>query len=250
MHKLALRPTIFLPVALTMALVLLAVFSSTALAHEEDHVHPEGPSPMDPVTVPRDWAFTPEGLDNGDTFRLLIVTCGTHDAMDSDIAHYNHFVQDDVRDVGGGLTAYADQFRVLGSTTGVDARDNTYTNPNVFGEGVPIYWANGNWVADHYRDFYDGEWTTTDPGSYADGTAVDFEPDGTVFTGTLTDGTAADRPLGGPRLTSETGTFAQIAIPGHGIGLSDDCYDAAETPSRFYGLSGLFQVEGERVTGG
>lgn len=248
MHKLVLRPTIFLPVALTMALVLLAVFSSTALAHEEDHVHPEGPSPMDPVTVPRDWAFTPEGLDNGDTFRLLIVTCGTHDALSADIAHYNHFVRDDVHDAGGALAAYADQFRVLGSTPDVDARDNTHTNPDVFGAGIPVYWANGNWVADDYLDFYDGDWTTTDPGSLADGTVIDFAPDEYIFTGTLADGTAADRPLGGTLKSGETIIKAQLAFPGHGIGLSDHCYDSAETPRRFYGLSGVFQVEGERIT--
>lgn len=250
MRRLTLRPTFFLPAALIMAMVFLAVFSSSALAHEEDRVHPPGASPVDPVVVPRDWAFTPEGLDNGDTFRLLVVTCATHDALSGDIDHYNHFVQDDVRDASGILAEHAEQFRVLGSTPGIDARDNTYTNPEVYGEGNPIYWANGNWVADHYPDFYDGEWTTTDPGSFADGTVIDFEPDDYIFTGTLTDGTAADRPLGGPLRSGETSVQAQLAFPGHGIGLSDHCYDTAETPRRFYGLSGVFQVEGERVSGG
>ncbi|MCY4624423.1 MAG: hypothetical protein OXC99_05405 [Chloroflexi bacterium] len=148
------------------------------------------------------------------------------------------------------MAAYADQFRVLGSTLDVDARDNTYTNPEVYGEGFPVYWANGNWVADDYLDFYDGEWTTTDPGSLADGTVIDFEPDEYIFAGTLANGTAADRHLGGLLRSGEISVQAQLAFPGQGIGLSDHCYDTAETPRRFYGLSGLFQVEGERITEG
>ena len=79
MHRAALRRSFFLPAALAMALVFTAVFSSSALAHEGDHDAPDFDT-GEAVVVPRDWALTPEGLDNGDTFRLLVVTCGTHDA--------------------------------------------------------------------------------------------------------------------------------------------------------------------------
>ena len=47
---------------------------------------------------------------------------------------------------------------MVGCTADVDARDNTatrYTNAN---KGVPIYWLNGNKVADNYEDFYDETW--------------------------------------------------------------------------------------------
>ena len=52
------------------------------------------------------------------------------------------------------IRPYSAQFRVLGSTSAVDARDNTGTT----GTGVPIYWLNGEKVADDYPDFYDGSW--------------------------------------------------------------------------------------------
>ena len=53
-------------------------------------------------------------------------------------------------------------------------------------------------------------------------------------------------PLGGPRQAGETGVFAQLAFPGHSMGLTDHCYGPAEVSLRFYGLSGLFKVEGSR----
>ena len=52
------------------------------------------------------------------------------------------------------IQAYSSQFRVVGSTAAVDARDNT----NTTGTGVPIYWLNGNKVANNYADFYDDSW--------------------------------------------------------------------------------------------
>ena len=53
------------------------------------------------------------------------------------------------------IRPYSDQFRVVGSTAAVDARDNTGTT----GTGVPIYWLNGAKVANNYADFYDGSWS-------------------------------------------------------------------------------------------
>ena len=77
-------------------------------------------------------------------------------ATSSDIGDYNTFVQNQR---GGGAHAdpepYSSQFRVVGSTAAVDARDNTGTT----GTGVPIYWLNGAKVANNYADFYDGSWS-------------------------------------------------------------------------------------------
>ena len=42
--------------------------------------------------------------------------------------------------------------------TAKDARDNTATTFTSSDKGVPIYWLNGNKVADEYEDFYDGSW--------------------------------------------------------------------------------------------
>ena len=52
------------------------------------------------------------------------------------------------------LDDYSDQFKAVGCTNAVDARDNTGTT----GTGVAIYWLNGNKVADNYADFYDETW--------------------------------------------------------------------------------------------
>ena len=101
------------------------------------------------------WSLTPSGLSDGDKFRLIFVTSTTLDATSSDIERLQH-LRAEPR--GGGAHrpsgAYSSQFRVVGSTATVDARDNT----NTTGTGVPIYWLNGNKVADHYADFYNGNW--------------------------------------------------------------------------------------------
>ena len=55
------------------------------------------------------------------------------------------------------IRPFASQFRVVGSTNSVDARDNTSTTYTSSNKGVPIYWLRGNRVADEYEDFYDGD---------------------------------------------------------------------------------------------
>ena len=54
---------------------------------------------------------------------------------------------------------YSSDFRVVGSTAAVDARDNTVTTYTADDKGVAIYWLGGNKVADDYEDFYDGSWS-------------------------------------------------------------------------------------------
>ena len=110
------------------------------------HAHPGH------YTVPAGWPHTPAGLQPGDSFRLLFVTSTKRNTEPKDIAYYNEFVER-AADKNPNLEPY--QFRALGSTADVDARDNTNT---AAGEGVPIYWVGGDKVADNYADFYDGTW--------------------------------------------------------------------------------------------
>ena len=82
------------------------------------------------------------------------MTSTNRNATSSNIDDYNRFV---IGAAGGGhadIVALKDGFRALASTSTVDARDNTGTT----GTGVPIYWLNGNKVADDYADFYDNSW--------------------------------------------------------------------------------------------
>ena len=115
------------------------------------------------------WSLIPSGLKGGDSFRLLFLSSTTRNGSSSSIGTYNTFVQNRATAGHDGLADYASQFKVVGSTADTDARDNTETT----GAGVPIYWVNGNKLADGYSDFYDGSWddetniktkaATTDP---------------------------------------------------------------------------------------
>jgi hypothetical protein len=104
-------------------------------------------------TVPSDWSLIPEGIDSGDSFRLLFVTSATRDTSSANIADYNAHAQ---TAAGGNdsLKSFKGQFRALISTSAVDARDNTATT----GTGVPIHWLGDDKVADDYADLYDKSW--------------------------------------------------------------------------------------------
>ena len=80
------------------------------------------------------------------------------DGSSSDIADYNTFVQDRAAAGHTDIQPYSDGFTVVGCTAAVHARDNTGTNFTSNDKGIPIYWVNGNKVADDYEDFYDGSW--------------------------------------------------------------------------------------------
>ena len=108
-------------------------------------------------TVPRDWALKPSGLNPGDRFRLLFKTSTTRNAQSTNIADYNTHVQTAANLSGAhsAIKSYASTFKVLGCTASTDAHANTGTTKS---GGVPIYWLNGNKLADNYADFYDGSW--------------------------------------------------------------------------------------------
>ena len=96
--------------------------------------------------VPEDWPLVPTKLRVGDRFRLLFVTHGSRDATSTDIETYNSFVQSQC--TSGGVEAiqdYCSDFRVVGGTSSVSARDNTYTNWRLRGRrGLPVYWMNSD----------------------------------------------------------------------------------------------------------
>ncbi len=107
-----------------------------------------------PITVPASWGLIPSDLTPGDSFRLLITTSGTTAATSADISTYNTFVQNLVKTGHADIQEHSSHFRAVGSTATTSAKDNT----NTTGTGVPIYWLNGNKVADNYVDFYDNSW--------------------------------------------------------------------------------------------
>ncbi len=140
-------------------------------------------------TVPRSWAYIPStDVKPGDSFRLLFVTSDNRDANSGNIGDYNGFVQ---RAAGRNslLSGFSGRFRVLASTHGVHAIDNSGTR----GTGVPIYWLDGAKAADNYTDFYDGSWDSR-AGTDEQGTRLSGSTH--IWTGTRSDGTEAPAELG------------------------------------------------------
>ena len=198
------------------------------------------------TVVPSNWPLVPAGLSSGDEFRLLAKTKNPlkpPNLSSSDIAVYNTYVQDQIRTRGhGAVKEYADAFRVLGSTSDVNARANTGTTGT---GGVPIYWLNGSKVADDYDDFYDGTWSNKNNGrGVAGDSIVGTSASGRqrLCTGTADDGTTTSLPLGGADPDSDDThecTATSIAITSNT--LSGAVADVSGR-ARFLALSNVFQV--------
>ena len=110
--------------------------------------------------VAEDWELLPEGVDwqHGDRFRLMFITSQSRNVHSPNIGDYNRFVQDAAAAGHDAVQEYSSDFRVVGSTSAVDAIDNSGTHWSKDDRGLPIYWLEGTRVADDYGDFYDGEW--------------------------------------------------------------------------------------------
>ena len=133
---------------LTVPALILLVLAAALLWLSADSIQAQNDQ-----TVPSDWEHVPDGIEPGDSFRLLFVTSATRNASSSDIADYNAHVQD----AAGGndsLKSFKGQFTALISTAAVNIKDNSATT----GTGAPIHWLSGEKVADDYADLYDGDW--------------------------------------------------------------------------------------------
>ena len=97
---------------------------------------------------------TPPDLQPGNQFRLVFVTSTMRDATSGAVANYNAFVSGVAASVPQ-LAALGTQWTAIASTSAIDARDNTGTNPNT-STGFPIYNLGGFRLADDYADLWDG----------------------------------------------------------------------------------------------
>ena len=192
-------------------------------------VVPGGASAQD-NSVRDSWSLLPSGLEVGDQFRLIFTTSTTRNGSSSDIEVYNTFVQNRA---AAGLTdirSYSSQFRVVGSTETVDARDNTGTT----GTGVPIYWLNGAKVADNYADFYDDSWD-----NYTEKNESGQAGRSPVLTGSLENGRVdSSYPLGGASEIRLGSVFSSVS------GGPIQSNDRADRSQRYalYGLSPVITV--------
>ena len=187
------------------------------------------------VVVQPSWSLIPTGVGGGDSFRLLFVSSNTRNASSSDISDYNTHVQDAAAAGHADIRSQSSLFTALASTNSVDARDNTGTTYTSTATGIPIYWLNGQRVARHYKDFYNGSW----------GSTIDKDEDGngisgTVWTGSSNDGTAS-APLGA------TGGQSRYGHPGRQNEHFERGVDDSSGLRHFYGLSPVFQVMSQPV---
>lgn len=148
----------------------------------------------------------PAGLMPGDQYRLFFMTSGERDATSTDIEDYDAFVQHHA-DRSPVLAALGLNWKAVVSTPTVAARDNTGTNPEVDGDGVPIYLINGELLGRHNSGLWEHEISPSmHVNEFGDFTPSDEDPilDGVlVWTGLLAGRTPgpgeAFQPLGTSR---------------------------------------------------
>jgi len=128
----------------------------------------------------------------GDTYRLVFVTSAETTAESTEITTYNTFVQG----VAASSTAFPDlgnvNWNIVGSTSAINAMDNTSTNPDDDGTGVAIFMMDGETsIAHSNADLWDGisNAVTQDENDQ-------WLKEDRVFTGTKGDGTQHDQVLG------------------------------------------------------
>ena len=194
------------------------------------------------MEVPRGWPLKPSGLSSTQTeFRLLFLTSTTRNAASTNIADYNSFVQGRAAAGHAAIRSFSSQFRVVGSTDAVDARDNTSTTYTSADKGPPIWWLNGAKAADHYEDFYDGSWDNEN----ARNELGDAQRAGcfggtrqTLWTGTNNNGTGDfSYELGGSSGSTRTGAPACSSGNPLYFGLS-----AKTLSKRLYALSPVIKL--------
>mgnify|MGYP007059403780 FL=1 len=171
----------------------------------------------------------PPGLGGSQSYRLMFVTAGTRDALSGNITDYNTFVNSAANAVPE-LAALGTEFRVLGSTQTVNARDNLdFGGAN----DVPIFRLDGNQIANNNADLFDD--LILNPINVDElGNPVG---DQTVFTGSFTDGTLSGVQSFGAGATTLVGSSA--ATDGDYIfGTIAD----SDTAQRFYALSGVLTI--------
>ncbi len=187
------------------------------------------------VVVPQDWALIPSGVQPGGKFRLLFITTNLIPATSGDIATYDATVRMRAANGHTAIRPYAQQFRVVGSTASVSARNHA----GLTGGGVPIYWLNGPQVAPNYAGFWSDRWQNW---SQSDRRTQWGNPDSHSdwpWTGTATDGASHANYLG-HATHARRGRFS--VGPSTTGPISDNNAPVSQSHT-LYGISPVFQVD-------
>ena len=192
------------------------------------------------------WSLKPSGLGVGDDFRLIFLSSTKRDASSSGIGTYNTWIKARAAAGHADIQAYSDGFTVVGCTAAKDARDNTATTFTSSDKGIPIYWLDGNKVADEYEDFYDGSWDdeANDKNELGANGPNTSQSANYPFTGCNHDGTEAANTSVQPRgLGSSFGTrLGRPNSSGSGHGPLDGGDSLIGSTRPMYGISGVFTV--------
>jgi hypothetical protein len=141
----------------------------------------------------------PPGLNPGDPYRLVFITKDKiFTATSPSILIYDALVTSQA-DTSAELVALGTTWRVIGSTSSVDAKTHTDTDDSPAGaNGVPLYRLDGMIIADDYDDLWDG--SLQNPLYVAQDGTIRDTCCGT-WTGTFADGTSvAGAELGTPNV--------------------------------------------------
>ena len=212
---------------LLLALVALAILAAPAMA---GIIQPTGINPQTGAA----WA-------PGDNYKLAFITSTNPGAQLPDIASYNALIDGLATAAGLGDADWV----VIGSTTLVDARDNTGTNPTVE-VGCPILLVDGSTiVANDNADLWD----------HSVQHIINQDENGATkshwpFTGTYWDGTTSSgKPASGGALDEWPGQVGQ----GNGGSTTDWVWrqwtmDPHDTALPLYGMSEKLTVVPEPAT--
>ncbi|MBN2294721.1 MAG: PEP-CTERM sorting domain-containing protein [Pirellulales bacterium] len=192
-----------------------------------------------PIAASADPVITiPTDLNPGDTYRLVFVTSTTRNALSSNIADYNAFVAGVASGVPK-LAALGTTWTAIASTSTVDARDNTDTNPS--SAGVPIYRLDDTRIANDNGDLWDGgllaSLSITEAGTPSSSN--------NAWTGSGSDGVAGASSYLGTLSLFYADLGAPIAVNSHWIDASS-AFPSGSYP--LYGMSGVLTVVPEPST--
>ena len=101
----------------------------------------------------------PPDLNAGDRYRLVFVTSSKRDALSSDIADYDAFVQA-AADAAPEVSTWGLEWQAIGSTLELNARNHIATRN---GGSWPIYRLDGSRFAANYEDLWSGEFNIEAP---------------------------------------------------------------------------------------
>jgi hypothetical protein len=189
------------------------------------------PALAQPITVPT-------GLNPGDQYRLAFVTFGGLLPGSPNIGDYNAFVTTQANSVPQ-LAALGTTWSAIGTTTAVNAYDNTHTHPGI-DAGYPLYNLAGDLVISSTLGLWSSNLSAPiDVTQSGDTITV------AVWTGTLP---AGNNNLGGQLGNPELGLVI--------VGISDrtnvgDWISVTEDPTTFnslYAMSGVLTVVPEPST--